>query len=53
MKTNLNEFNNTIRTSFNEGFSFAELSKGQIIAWEDSYNVMKKSLSKSKNKHNF
>ena len=41
MKTNLNEFNNTIRTSFNEGFSFAELSKGQIIAWEDSYNVMK------------
>lgn len=41
MKTNLNEFNNTIRTNFNEGFSFAELSKGQIKAWEDSYKVMK------------
>ena len=41
MKTNLNEFNNTIRTNFKEGFSFAELSKGQIMAWEDSYKVMK------------
>ena len=41
MKTNLKEFNNIIRTNFNDGFSFAELSKGQIMAWEDSYNVMK------------
>ena len=41
MKTDLKQFNDTIRTNFKERFTFAELSKGQIIAWEDSYNVMK------------
>lgn len=40
-KIELDEFNATIRTNFNDGVAL-ELSQGQIDAWEDSYNVMKR-----------
>ena len=40
-KIELDEFNATIRTNFNDGVAL-ELSQGQIDAWEDSYHVMKR-----------
>ena len=40
-KTDKDEFKKTIRTNFNDGVAL-ELSEGQIKAWEDSYDVMKK-----------